>query len=106
MISNAHMISSLYDITVNTYYNLPTPQIVVIIAGSVLLGFLTEYLTGDNADTTQIHAFLYVLGIALCAYSSMVASSSSFHTGWMIALHVKIILTSAIYQKVCHPKYH
>ena len=82
----------------------PNPQIVVTLTGSVLLGFLTEYLTGDNADTTQ--AYLYALGIALCAYSSLAASGFVYHTGWMIALRVKIILTGAIYQKVCHSKDH
>ena len=84
----------------------PTSQIVVTLAGSVLLGFLTEYLTGDNPDTTQIQAFLYALGIALCAYFSVAASGFIYHTGWMIAMRVKIILTGAIYQKVCHPKDH
>ena len=86
------------------FVSFTTPQVVLSLAGSVLLGFLTEYLTGDNADTTQIQAYLYALGIALCAYSSLVASSAVYHIGWMLALRVKIVLNGAIYQKVCHPR--
>ena len=88
-----------YYITFYTLCWLPPPQIVITLIGSVLVGFLTEYLAGDNKEATQIQAYLYAFGIAICAYASLVASSFVFHMGWMIAMRVKIILTGAIYQK-------
>ena len=70
------------------------------LSGSVLLGFLTEYL--NQGGTPQIHAFLYALGIAFCAFAAIATGSSSYHIGWMLAMRIKIILTAAIYHKVCH----
>lgn len=74
-------------------------QILAILSSSLLLGYLTEYLTNPN-ETAQSTAYFYVTGISVLAISSAVINSLSLHTGWLMSLHVKVIITSAIYQKV------
>lgn len=74
-------------------------QIMAILSSSLLLGYLTEYLT-DTSKTTQEMAFIYATGLSTLAILSAVMNSLSLHTGWLASLHVKVILTSAIYQKV------
>ena len=77
-------------------------------AGSVLLGYLTEFLIVGN-DPNNIHspliqsqtiAYLFAAGIVLCAYIVVGLSNAALHTGWMMGLRIKIILTGVIYQKV------
>ena len=65
----------------------------------MLLGYLTEFLVSPD-DTQTRTPYLFALGIAMCAYSSVAISNMSFHIGWMVAMRVKVILTGAIYQKV------
>ena len=70
---------------------------------SVLLGYLTEYLNNPN-EIPQYMAYIYAFGITALAYATIAINNYTFHIGWMVSIRVKVILTGAIYQKVCHLK--
>ena len=84
----------------SVYYTL---QIVFTLGGSVLLGFLTEYITNANDyEETPINPYVYAMALSFCSYISFVMASLTYHNGWLLALRIKIILTGAIFQKVSH----
>lgn len=76
-------------------------QIVVTLSGSVLLGFLTEYITNANEET-PINPYVCAMALTFCSFVGIVMGSLTCHNGWMNALRIKIILTGAIFQKVSH----
>ena len=86
----------------SVYYTL---QIVATLGGSVLLGFLTEYITNANKETpiSPYIPYVYAMALSFCSFISLAMGNLTFHNGWMIALRIKIILTGAIFQKVSHP---
>ena len=76
-------------------------QVVLTLGGSVLLGYLTEYITNANEETLM-SPYIYAMGLSVSSYINLAMGNLTYHNGWMIALRIKIILTGAISQKVSH----
>ena len=74
-----------------------------MVALSELLGSLTDYFVIElPSDVETRNAYLYAMGLGLVSLCIMFFHGMSFHQGFLIGLHTKIVLAGAIYQKVMH----
>ena len=79
-------------------------QVVATLGGSILLGYLTEYITNANEETpiSPYNPYIYAMGLSVSSFISLAMGNLTYHNGWLIGLRIKIILTGAISQKVSH----
>lgn len=70
-----------------------------MLTSSIVLGYLSEYLISPN-ETIEGIGYLYAFVITALAAISLIISNMLIHTGWLLSMDAKVIVTSAIYQKV------
>ena len=74
------------------------------LGGSVLLGYLTEYITNANEETliSPYNPYIYAMGLSVSSFINLAMGNLTYHNGFLLGLRIKIILTGAISQKVSH----
>ena len=75
----------------------------VFTSESVFLGYVVEYFfVSEEESSPELtrNAYLYTLGLALGALSLPFIHAHGYLIGFKIGMDVRIIATSAIYQKV------
>ena len=81
-------------------------QVSISMAGSLMLGYLTEFLIASNNSSrtgliqSQATAYLFATGIVFLTILAIFSSNLGYHSGYLIGLKIKIIMMVVIYQKV------
>ena len=84
-------------------------QISLLVGQSIVLGYLSDYFVLDSPSTTDTrNAYLYATGMVIVPFGTMFFATYQFHNAVMSGMTVRLIASSAIYQKVglnkCHTK--
>ena len=76
-------------------------QVILLTVQSVLLGSLTDYFALNSPNSSETRdAYLLALGVSLIAMFTVVAVGTASYCGYKLGMLVRIICTSAIYEKV------
>ena len=68
---------------------------------SVLVGYIAEYFSYEDPTSEQARdACLFCLGLLLSGCGVFFIHAHGFHMGYRTGMDVRVITTSAIYQKV------
>lgn len=69
---------------------------------SIFLGNVAEYIFLENPTEEQtVNGYLYGLGLVLTALSLPILHAHGFLIGFKLAMDVRIVATTSIFQKVC-----
>ena len=72
---------------------------------SIFLGNVAEYIFLENPTEEQTrNGYLYGLGLALAALPLPVIQAHAFLIAYRLAMDIRIIATTSIFQKVCYNK--
>ncbi len=74
----------------------------LFVAQGIVLGHITDYFTIDNpttADTQRV--YLFALIMAMLSALLVTNNSANAYIGIKMGMLLRIVCTSAIYQKVC-----
>ena len=76
-------------------------KVILLVAQSVFLGYISEYFFIDSPTPDQTRdAYLFSLGVALASVAVAFVHAHGFQMGFRSSMDVRIVATSAIYQKV------
>ena len=77
-------------------------QLILYLSQSIFLGNVAEYIFLEDPTEEQTrNGYLYGLGLALASLSLPVLHAHGFLMGYRLAMDVRIVATTSIFQKVC-----
>jgi ATP-binding cassette subfamily C (CFTR/MRP) protein 4 len=76
-------------------------EVAIIISQILMLGYLSDYFIFElPSDTDTRNAYLYAMGLTLFSLAFTAVHAAGFHQGYKLGMMTRILMCSAIYQKI------